>query len=190
MCILNRVAIPQGVRTFLEGFAGDATLQMLEDVTQFDFYNNPKDVTRAADTVAAHFAPVRTGVTGTECVALSPMRSHLITPACGGGKPETSFADDVIAHWADILPGFEVTHHMVTNETIVSIEGDLATAQADFTATHRIGQDFWVLGGQYDYTLIRDTEGWKVSGLTMTALWEIGSRDLVALAAQRASGGN
>ncbi len=51
-------AIPQGVRIFLEGFAGDATLQMLEDVTQFDFYDNPEDVTRAADTVAAHFAAV------------------------------------------------------------------------------------------------------------------------------------
>ncbi len=49
-------AIPQGVRTFLEGFAGDATLKMLEDVTQFDFYDNPEDVSRAADTVAAHFA--------------------------------------------------------------------------------------------------------------------------------------
>jgi len=48
-------AIPQGVKTFLAGFAGDATLQMLEEVTQFDFYDNPEDVTRAADTVAAHF---------------------------------------------------------------------------------------------------------------------------------------
>ncbi len=49
-------AIPQGVRSFLEGFSGDATLQMLEDVTQFDFYDNPEDVTRAADTMAQHFA--------------------------------------------------------------------------------------------------------------------------------------
>jgi fermentation-respiration switch protein FrsA (DUF1100 family) len=48
-------AIPQGVKSFLEGFAGEATLRMLEDVTQFDFYDNPEDVTRAADTVAAHF---------------------------------------------------------------------------------------------------------------------------------------
>lgn len=48
-------AIPQGVRTFLEGFAGEATLQMLDDVTQFDFYDNPEDVTRAADTMATHF---------------------------------------------------------------------------------------------------------------------------------------
>ncbi len=48
-------AIPQGVQTFLAGFVGDATAQWLEDVTQFDFYDNPEDVTRAADTVADHF---------------------------------------------------------------------------------------------------------------------------------------
>ena len=43
------------MRDFLDGFAGDATLQMLENVTQFDFYDNPEDVTRAADAMAAHF---------------------------------------------------------------------------------------------------------------------------------------
>lgn len=48
-------AIPQGVRAFLDGYAGDATMQWLEDVTQFDFYDNPNDVTRAADTMAEHF---------------------------------------------------------------------------------------------------------------------------------------
>ncbi|MEM6987854.1 MAG: alpha/beta hydrolase [Pseudomonadota bacterium] len=48
-------AIPQGVRTFLDGYLGGATMQWLEDVTQFDFYDNPEDVTRAADTVAEHF---------------------------------------------------------------------------------------------------------------------------------------
>lgn len=48
-------AIPQGVRSFLDGFAGDATLEWLEDVTQFDFYDNPEDVTRAATTMADHF---------------------------------------------------------------------------------------------------------------------------------------
>ncbi|MEM9127386.1 MAG: alpha/beta hydrolase [Pseudomonadota bacterium] len=48
-------AIPQGVRRFLDGFAGDATMQWLEGVTQFDFYDNPEDVTRAADAMANHF---------------------------------------------------------------------------------------------------------------------------------------
>lgn len=48
-------AIPQGVKTFMSGYLGDATLEMLEDVTQFDFYDNPEDVVRASEVVAAHF---------------------------------------------------------------------------------------------------------------------------------------
>ncbi|MEM9741017.1 MAG: alpha/beta hydrolase [Pseudomonadota bacterium] len=54
-------AIPQGVQTFLAGFAGEATAQWLEEVTQFDFYDNPEDVARAADTIAEHF---RVGLDG------------------------------------------------------------------------------------------------------------------------------
>jgi len=49
-------AIPQGVQTFLAGFAGEATAEWLEGVTQFDFYDNPEDVTRAAETMAEHFS--------------------------------------------------------------------------------------------------------------------------------------
>lgn len=48
-------AIPQGVQAFVNAYAGEATLQWLEHVTQFDFYDNPADVERAADTVAEHF---------------------------------------------------------------------------------------------------------------------------------------
>ncbi len=48
-------AIPAGVKSFLKGFTGEATMKWLEDVTQFDFYDNPEDVRRAADIVAAHF---------------------------------------------------------------------------------------------------------------------------------------
>ncbi|MEM6712610.1 MAG: alpha/beta hydrolase [Pseudomonadota bacterium] len=49
-------AIPNGVRAFLDGFAGDATIQWLDDVTQFDFYDVPENVSRAANAMAAHFA--------------------------------------------------------------------------------------------------------------------------------------
>ena len=45
-------AIPQGVKTFLQGFTGKATAEWLEGVSQFDFYDNPEDVERAADTIA------------------------------------------------------------------------------------------------------------------------------------------
>lgn len=48
-------AIPDGVRAFLADYTGEATQRWLEDVTQFDFYDDPEDVERAADTVAEHF---------------------------------------------------------------------------------------------------------------------------------------
>jgi fermentation-respiration switch protein FrsA (DUF1100 family) len=51
----DAAAIPQGVRAFLAGFTGEATQAWLEDVTQFDFYDDPAAVTEAADVMAVHF---------------------------------------------------------------------------------------------------------------------------------------
>ncbi|NOD64848.1 MULTISPECIES: nuclear transport factor 2 family protein [unclassified Ruegeria] len=107
-----------------------------------------------------------------------------------GGDPVTQPADDLVAGWSAFLPGFESTHHMVTNHTITSLAETEATAQADFTATHRIEDGLWVLGGRYDYALEKSGDRWVVTSLTMTALWETGDRGLVAIAAERANQGN
>ncbi|MEM7060109.1 MAG: alpha/beta hydrolase [Pseudomonadota bacterium] len=52
----DAAAIPQGVRSFIQRMTGEATQSWLEDVTQFDFYDDPDAVEVASDTVAAHFA--------------------------------------------------------------------------------------------------------------------------------------
>ena len=67
------------------------------------------------------------------------------------------------------------------------MNGDAAVAEADFTATHRIGDDLWTLGGRYTYELTNTGDRWRVTSLTMTALWETGDRGLVATAGQRAA---
>ncbi len=107
-----------------------------------------------------------------------------------GGEPVTQAADDLVAGWSNFLPGFDSTHHMVTNHSIVSVDGAEAKAEADFTATHRIDEGLWVLGGRYSYTLEAVGDRWLVSSLTMTALWETGDRGLVGVAAERAAQGN
>ncbi len=107
-----------------------------------------------------------------------------------GGEPATLPADELIAQWSGFLPGFEITHHMVTNQTVTALDETTASAEADFTATHRIDDALWVLGGRYDYALERAGDRWVVSALTMTALWETGDRDLVAQAAERAQPAN
>lgn len=107
-----------------------------------------------------------------------------------GGEPVTQSADDLVAGWAGFLPGFDITHHMVTNHTITDLTETTARAEADFTATHRIDQDLWVLGGRYSYELVKSDANWLVSSMTMTALWESGDRGLVAIAGERAAAGN
>ncbi|MBY6163488.1 nuclear transport factor 2 family protein [Mameliella alba] len=104
-----------------------------------------------------------------------------------GGEPQTQPAEELIAAWSGFLPGFEATHHMVTNHSVTPLDKNTARAEADFTATHRIDAALWVLGGRYTYELTKTEEGWKVRSLTMTALWETGDRGLVALAAERAA---
>ncbi|MEM8623738.1 MAG: alpha/beta hydrolase [Pseudomonadota bacterium] len=52
----DAAAIPEGVRSFVESFTGEATQRWLEDVTQFDFYDDPEAVEAAADEMVAHFA--------------------------------------------------------------------------------------------------------------------------------------
>ena len=107
-----------------------------------------------------------------------------------GGEPATQSGDELVAAWSGFLPGFDVTHHMVTNHTIQALTDTAAVAQADFTATHRIDDELWVLGGRYDYMLEKTADRWVVSAMTMTALWETGDRGLVAKAGARAAAAN
>ena len=107
-----------------------------------------------------------------------------------GGKPVTQSADQLVKDWAAFLPGFDSTHHMVASLILTSVRGNTATAQANFTATHRIDKSLWVLGGRYDYGLSKVSGEWRLTSLTMTALWETGDRGLVQLAAKRAANKN
>ena len=104
-----------------------------------------------------------------------------------GGEPVTQPADTLVSQWSGFLPGFEATQHLVSNHTITGLDGGTAAAQADFQATHRIGSALWVLGGRYDYRLIRSDDRWVVAAITMTADWESGDRGLVGMAAARAA---
>lgn len=54
-------AVPQGAHAFFALLKGQKSELWLEDVAQFDFYDKPEDVTRAADTAAAHFERINIG---------------------------------------------------------------------------------------------------------------------------------
>lgn len=102
-----------------------------------------------------------------------------------GGEVQLVAADDIIAQWAAFLPDFDQTHHMVTNHSMTHVDGDVATLEADFQATHRIDDETWTLLGRYSYVLEKTDGAWHVSALTMTWTHESGDRGLVAQAAER-----
>lgn len=51
-------AIPQGAKEFYSRLSGEKDELWLTDTTQFDFYDNPKAVTRASDAVAEYFEQI------------------------------------------------------------------------------------------------------------------------------------
>ena len=104
-----------------------------------------------------------------------------------GGQPATMKADDLIASWKGLLPGFTSTQHVITNHR-VSVKGREATVVSQFIATHRlagaVGGELWTLGGRYLHTLQRGAEGWKVAAMTMTWTWQSGNAELPKLAGE------
>lgn len=56
---------------------------------------------------------------------------------------------------------------MVTNHTITDLTDTTVKAEADFTATHRIEDGFWVLGGSYSYDLVKDGADRKVTRMSL-----------------------
>ena len=122
----------------------------------------------------------------------SVMADEITTDYTGlwGGEPVTQPADELVAAWAGFLPGFEMTQHLVTGHFITFNDDDSASAEADFQATHRIGDEFWVLGGRYEYAFVRKDAKWLVSSMTMIPSWETGDRALTAKAGERAQAKN
>lgn len=99
-----------------------------------------------------------------------------------GGEPAEMSADELIGAWRNHLSGLASTQHLLANH-LVRVGGDTAIATADFQATHllpnALGGPLWTLGGHYRFTLRRTASGWRIDGLTMTADWAEGNRQIM-----------
>lgn len=105
----------------------------------------------------------------------------------GSGPDRLPARKLVIEEWAPVLGSLDATQHLI-GLPVVSPDGeDNATATAHFQAQHVLagteGGDRWTLGGRYDFELRREPGGWKISGVTMTALWSEGNQEVMARAA-------
>jgi len=87
---------------------------------------------------------------------------------------EFDTCEAVIELLAPRLTIFTALQHFVSN-VVVSGDGDVATARNYFVSHHvPTGADAYTYGGTFEFALVRDTEGWRISSHTIRILWEAG----------------
>lgn len=78
------------------------------------------------------------------------------------------------------LVRFHSTHHIISNP-MIEVDGDSASSNAYFQATHvRDPEDsssFWVAAGWYDNEYRRTAEGWRLTRVRLSTIWETGERE-------------
>ena len=98
------------------------------------------------------------------------------------GEVQNIKREQLMTQWQSVLSGFDATQHLITNHQI-TINGDKAKAIAYVRATHKLGDEMWVVGGYYVDELVQTDEGWKLKAIQYNALYEEGDRVLVEQAA-------
>ena len=105
------------------------------------------------------------------------------------GRPAVRMkADDLVASAEELFAGFSATQHTMTNP-IVEINGDRATCRMYIEAAHSMEPDpladWFVMGGHYEDALVRSSDGWVLSGVTMKLRWTRGDREIMRTAIKR-----
>jgi hypothetical protein len=100
-----------------------------------------------------------------------------------GGEAETLAADDLIARWRGLLPGFDATQHMTGPVLLTRDEHPGLRADTHVRAYHRLGGGTWAVHGHY----VARIAGGKITELTLQVFYQEGDLDLPATATQRAA---
>ncbi|PNS09567.1 nuclear transport factor 2 family protein [Solilutibacter silvestris] len=112
------------------------------------------------------------------------------------GQPaETLPAAILMQRWRSLLPGFSRTQHLIGLPQI-ALHGNHASASANFIAYHFIddtqveGGGQWIVGGRYEWGLVKLDDRWQIEKLVLVNGWQDGNRELPALAMRRAATAN
>jgi hypothetical protein len=99
-----------------------------------------------------------------------------------GGEPETLTADDLIARWKGLLPGFDATQHL-TGPILLTPEDDAAVrVDTHVRGYHYMrdpsGNELWAVHGHY----VARIEAGRITALTLQVFYQEGNPDLPAVA--------
>lgn len=205
-------ALPENARRFFAALPGPKHL-FWTDGTQTDFYDREPFVSRSVAAAVEHFAEAlgspdghgeiesvkaRAEIADTIATLLLAVdtldwarvrsvlhdRIHTDYTSLFGGTPVMQAAEDLIAAWRGLLPGFEATQHLA-GPVLVDVHNGRANARCAVTGVHRIGAEYWTVGGHYDMELLRRSDGWAITSLTLHTAWVQGDTGLVDKAQAR-----
>jgi hypothetical protein len=99
-----------------------------------------------------------------------------------GGEPQTQSGDALIAGWSGVLETVATQHLLGPIE--VAFDGLGATARCHVRAIHHAagapGGELWEVLGHYVFTLVREGEAWRISGMTLETFAQTGNTRLLA----------
>jgi hypothetical protein len=99
-------------------------------------------------------------------------------------------ADDLIAGWRAVMPGFDATQHLV-GPVVASRDGDGTRAETHVRAYHHVaraeGGDSWMVAGHYSIRLLERHGRWQIVALTLTVFYQEGNLALPSIASARAA---
>jgi fermentation-respiration switch protein FrsA (DUF1100 family) len=202
----DHAALPDNARRFYAALPGPKHL-LWTDGTQSDFYDREPFVSRSVASAVEHFAETlgssgghrqidatsaATEISATVARLLFAVdtldwagvrsvlddRIHTDYTSLFGGAPVTQPAEDLIAAWRGLLPGFDATQH-VAGPVLVDVLDGRATARCAVTGVHRLGAGYWTVGGHYTMELLRRPDGWAITSLTLHTAWVQGDSGLV-----------
>ena len=109
------------------------------------------------------------------------------------GQPETLTIDTLLGRWVPLAHGYDATHHQIGPVVLLETDGRSARAEAHVRASHYIanaeGGPIWVAVGHYVWRLERQSEAWKIGGMTFQLAHQEGNTGLPALAVARGQAG-
>jgi len=102
-----------------------------------------------------------------------------------GGEPLQVTPSQIMVGWKSLLPGFQATHHQVSN-FLIDLDGNEAACSANGIAYHYLpnqeGENFWTVVGTYDFQLAKQGQDWKVTMMKFNFKFMMGNPHLPEMA--------
>lgn len=106
-----------------------------------------------------------------------------------GNPASTIPSKEIINSWAAFLPGFDKTHHQLSDFQIKQ-NGNSTTVHYNGKADHFIGNEIWTVEGTYDDEVINSNAGWVITKHKFNLTKQSGNLDLPAQATKILSNNN